>query len=761
MNIFGGYNLNDSQEFSLSQSTGFLSMDEENPEYLAILQEILGCSSIESESPSNSSIPSPEFISWEGDASNDVTNSFSSTEENSPNTSEFEIINLEIDIEWPETIETNPWSSYVHPQSFTLNDLGSSTKREREQEEGLEFSQPNKRVKQEEFPTWNFPSYTFSKVNTIQSNYNQLRCGIEQTLTSLKEEMTALQEEYQQICYDFLTQAQFPPKPEGITEDLMPYQWFGYKWMELLSKHGIGGCLADDMGLGKTMQSIALIQSVVNEKKNRGEQARILVSCPAKLMENWKKEFQAKSAELSSTLHVIEGKENVPAEASICLISHEKLRLDSQQADSPLCAQNWDLTICDEFHTLLSPTSQKVILNLRQRSHGLIGLTGTPMPNGLIELYKLNYLLNPNLYPKEKAFTTQCLQPAKEELKTLLKVKQQEGKVPDNYQAQNLEEHLVQLIDLLAKPFMLRRLKSQTEFSEQMEVMQRTHANMSSLPPLQPEKGVPYKFSDLQTELVEAIMQDKNMEEEEKLNEQGVLSLFQMTTTKKKKDDEEVFDMTDFLCLRQIADHPSILSETLITRIEAIDKKLADRIKQLPDDAEIGKIKAISDLVQQILKDNPQDKILIFTNFEGMGTRVCEALKKSNLNKTMKKTEFIYGKTKKDQRGKKIAHFQSEKGSSVMVLGRQVGSVGLNITKANHVIIADPWWNYNNDDQCIGRAYRIGQKKPVHVYRLHQPGFVVDEKMGRVCVEKRTWSDLILSQDSSQVPQLVGQLVHS
>ncbi len=712
----------------------------------------------------NSSSPDP-FFSSSSQEESDVNLSSPISEEREGQAS------LTLEIDPCSSVEIDPyspmlWPTYIHPQADTLAVPASSTKRawEPEEDEEQDVSRLHKKPmlswRLEESPKTNFHSYAFSQVNTIQGKYQNLRCGIEKALASLSEEMAILKQEYQQICHNFLIKAQFPPKPEGITEDLMPYQWLGYKWMELLSKHGIGGCLADDMGLGKTMQSIALIQAVVNEKNSRGEKARILVSCPAKLIENWKKEFRVKSAALSSSLHVIEGNENIPAEASICLVSHEKLRLESKQANSPLYAQNWDLTICDEFHSFLgSSISQKAILDLRQHSRGFIGLTGTPMPNGLIELYKLNYLLNPNLYPKEKAFITQCLKPAKEELKKLLKVKQQLGEVPGNYPVQNLEEHLVQLIDLLAKPFILRRLKSQAEFSEQMEVMQRSHDNMSPLPPLQPEIEVPYEFSHFQAELIDAIMKDKNVEEEEKLNEQGVLSLFQ-TSTKKKTEDDEAFDMTDFLCLRQIADHPSILSDKLITRIAALDINLAGRIKQLPDEGEeIDKTKAISDVVQQILKNNPQDKILIFTNFEGMGTRVCEALKKSDLNSTMKKTEFIFGKIPKAQREKKIAFFQSEEGSSVMVLGRQVGSVGLNITRANHVIIVDPWWNFNNDDQCIGRAYRIGQKKSVYVYRLHQPGFVVDEKMTRVCVEKKTWSDLILSQDSNQVSQLIGQLV--
>lgn len=652
--------------------------------------------------------------------------------------------------------------SYIHPQAMALSSSVLPMKREREEEK--DFSGANKRpmlsVKKEEPQMWNFGSYEVSKVGTIQRRYNNLRKGIEHTLNNISQEIAFLKQTYQQVRDDFLTQGQFPPKPEGIIQDLMPYQWYGFKWMEILSKQRIGGCLADDMGLGKTIQSIALIQSVVNEKKSRGAQARILVSCPSNLIDNWKKEFQAKSADLSQVLCVIQGKESVPVGATIYLISHQKLRLDSKQAGSLLCTQQWDLVICDEFHSFLgSPISQNAIVNLRKRNSGFIGLTGTPMPNGLIELYKLNYLLNPHLYPKEKDFKSKCLNPAKDELRTLLKAKRAEGFVSQNYGVENLEEHLVQLIELLAKPFMLRRLKSQAEFSDQIAVMQNSHSNMSSLPSLKPEIQVLYEFTDFQTELIEAVVKNKNVEEEEKLDEQGVLSLFQINK-KQKEEDEESLDLTDFLCLSQIADHPSILSDKLISHIQAEGNELLNRIRQLPDNGpETGKIKAISDLVQRILQDNPEDKILIFVNFEGMGKKVLKAIQKSNFSPAMKKVQFIYGKIPKAQRASKIADFQSDEGPSVMVLGRQIGSVGLNITRANHVIISDPWWNPNNDDQCVGRTYRIGQKKQVHVYRLYRPDFVVDVKTNRLCVEKRTWCDLILSQDSSQVPQLVRQFI--
>lgn len=54
----------------------------------------------------------------------------------------------------------------------------------------------------------------------------------------------------------------------------------------------------------------------------------------------------------------------------------------------------------------------------------------------------------------------------------------------------------------------------------------------------------------------------------------------------------------------------------------------------------------------------------------------------------------------------------------------KAGGVGLNLVAASHVIIIDPWWNPFLEDQAIGRAHRIGQTRPVTVYRLVVEGTI-------------------------------------
>ena len=69
-------------------------------------------------------------------------------------------------------------------------------------------------------------------------------------------------------------------------------------------------------------------------------------------------------------------------------------------------------------------------------------------------------------------------------------------------------------------------------------------------------------------------------------------------------------------------------------------------------------------------------------------------------------------------RGGVVADFQREDGPPVMLISLKAGGTGLNLTAADHVFLLDPWWNPAVEDQAEGRAHRIGQERPVMVYRL-------------------------------------------
>lgn len=594
--------------------------------------------------------------------------------------------------------------------------------------------------------------------------FQQVTSKLTALFAAPSQELAAIEQEYATVCQNF-QQGIFPPIPKGMAQMLMPYQWRGYRWMETLTRHGIGGCLADEMGLGKTIQAIALIQQVVNDKQTAGQSPQILICCPANLIDNWKRELQVNAPQLYKSTFV-HGKGSMHGK-SLTLISHQQARLNRNKKEGdPIYfpfTQQWDLIIFDEFHSFLgSQISQQVVRQLRQlcngAGRGFFGLTGTPMPNNLIELYGLNDLLNPGIYPPLVDFKSSFLRDSRSRLKELLSVVNNSGgKIPDGYSYRELEKNTRWLIDMLIKPFLLRRVKCDSEVHEQTGVMQALRGTLETLPPLEDEIRVSYPFTDLQQSFI-AHMQARGSSDDEIAATAGAMSLFANST----KVDEGGMAMRDFACLQMVASHPSILacSEKLMQYIETIQPAFAQAFKSMRIDyEEPGKLRAISDLVRSILDQHPEDKIVIFTNYTQMGQLICDALKITVKTPTMHKVQFLYGELTKLRRTKIIGEFREEKGPPVLVVGRKLGNVGWNCTEANHVIFAESWWNPNDDDQCVGRCHRFRQKKRVHTYRLHQPHFTGDEKLAKFCREKRSWCDLILCGETDNLSERIREIV--
>jgi SNF2 family DNA or RNA helicase len=92
-----------------------------------------------------------------------------------------------------------------------------------------------------------------------------------------------------------------------------------------------------------------------------------------------------------------------------------------------------------------------------------------------------------------------------------------------------------------------------------------------------------------------------------------------------------------------------------------------------------------------------------------------------------------------------VNQFQADGGPPVMLLSLKAGGTGLNLTAADHVFLVDPWWNPAVEDQAADRAHRIGQDKPVMVYRLVARD-TVEERILELQARKRALADAALSE---------------
>jgi len=103
------------------------------------------------------------------------------------------------------------------------------------------------------------------------------------------------------------------------------------------------------------------------------------------------------------------------------------------------------------------------------------------------------------------------------------------------------------------------------------------------------------------------------------------------------------------------------------------------------------------------------------------------------------------GSTPTDRRGELVGQFQDPDGPPVMLLSLKAGGTGLNLTAADHVFLVDPWWNPAVEDQAADRTHRIGQDKPVMVYRMVARD-TVEERILELQARKRALADAALSE---------------
>jgi SNF2 family DNA or RNA helicase len=155
------------------------------------------------------------------------------------------------------------------------------------------------------------------------------------------------------------------------------------------------------------------------------------------------------------------------------------------------------------------------------------------------------------------------------------------------------------------------------------------------------------------------------------------------------------------LKLRQVCCDPRLVKLAAAKRVTA-SAKLSHLLEMLPALIEDGR------------------RILLFSQFTSMLDLVKPALGERGI-------DFVELRGDTADRARPVARFQKRE-VPLFLISLKAGGTGLNLTAADTVIHYDPWWNPAVEDQATDRAYRIGQKKPVFVYKLVAQG-TVEERM--------------------------------
>ncbi|KOX17202.1 helicase SNF2 [Streptomyces sp. NRRL F-6491] len=158
-----------------------------------------------------------------------------------------------------------------------------------------------------------------------------------------------------------------------------------------------------------------------------------------------------------------------------------------------------------------------------------------------------------------------------------------------------------------------------------------------------------------------------------------------------------------------------------------------------------GKLELLDELLDTILAEGACT--LVFTQYVGMA-RLLEA----HLAARGVRTQFLHGGTPVAEREAMVARFQNGE-VPVFLLSLKAAGTGLNLTRAEHVVHYDRWWNPAVEAQATDRAYRIGQDRPVQVHRLIAEG-TIEDRIAAMLDRKRELADSVLGTGGDMPPEL-------
>ncbi|MGW8762861.1 DEAD/DEAH box helicase [Streptomyces sp. NPDC055815] len=181
--------------------------------------------------------------------------------------------------------------------------------------------------------------------------------------------------------------------------------------------------------------------------------------------------------------------------------------------------------------------------------------------------------------------------------------------------------------------------------------------------------------------------------------------------------------------LKQICNHPAQYLKEERPRIEGRS----------------GKLELLDELLDTILAEGACT--LVFTQYVGLA-RLLEA----HLSARGVRTQFLHGGTPVAEREAMVARFQSGD-VPVFLLSLKAAGTGLNLTRAEHVVHYDRWWNPAVEAQATDRAYRIGQDRPVQVHRLIAEG-TIEDRIAAMLDRKRELADTVLGTGGDAPPEL-------
>ncbi|XVF17882.1 hypothetical protein REPUB_Repub10bG0162900 [Reevesia pubescens] len=448
---------------------------------------------------------------------------------------------------------------------------------------------------------------------------------------------------------------------------LKSYQLKGVKWLISLWQNGLNGILADQMGLGKTIQTIAFLAHL----KGNGMDGPYLIIAPLSTLSNWINEIERFVPSIDAIIYHGSKKERdeirrkhmpkvIGPKFPIVVTSYEMAMSDARKC---LRHYEWKYVVVDEGHRLKNFNCKLVKeLKLLHAGNKLL-LTGTPLQNNLAELWSLLNFILPDIFQSHEEFESWFDFSGKTN-----------GEVSKEEMEEKRRAQVVAKLHAILRPFLLRRLKADVE---QMLPRKKEIILYATLTEHQ------RNFQDhLLNKTLETYLQEKG---DTGRGMKGKLNNLMIQ-------------------LRKNCNHPDLLESAFN------GSYFYPPVEQIVE--QCGKFCLLEKLLTHLFER--KHKVLIFSQW----TKVLDIMDYYFSEKGFEVCR-IDGSVKLDERRRQIKEFNDVNSNyRIFILSTRAGGLGINLTAADTCILYDSDWNPQMDLQAMDRCHRIGQTKPVHVYRL-------------------------------------------
>lgn len=495
--------------------------------------------------------------------------------------------------------------------------------------------------------------------------------------------------------------------PGDVYPALFDYQKTAVQWLGELYKQKVGGIIGDEMGLGKTVQLISFVTAL---HYSQMLDKPVIVVAPATLLRQWVNEFHRWWPPLRVSILHSSGS-GMFSESSEGRIEDEELAWDRTSRNRPgnkaakrivdrvvkhghvlvttyaglqtygdiLIPVEWGYAVLDEGHKIRNPNTAITIYCKELRTPNRVILSGTPMQNNLMELWSLFDFIFPMRLGTLVDFRNQFEIP----------IKLGGYANATNLQIMTAQKCAETLKDTIS-PYLLQRLK----------------VDVATDLPKKSEQVLFCKLTRPQREAYELFLSSGEMSAIYNKTRQSLYGI----------------DI-----LRKICNHPDLLDPHLRTKP---GYKWGAANKS-------GKMQVVKALLQMWKRFG--HKTLLFSQ----GVQMLNILE--DFVGRLDGINYIRmdGSTAIKDRQILVDRFNKDPSLDLFLLTTKVGGLGVNLTGANRVIIFDPDWNPSTDVQARERAWRLGQKKEVTIYRLMTAG-TIEEKIYHRQIFKQFLSNKVL-----------------